>query len=478
MTDKQQLQNFVDGAYLGPADGNYSDLVDPVTGEVFAHAPISGPADVDRAMTAAATAFESWRDVTPAERQKALLKFADAVESRAAELVDAEVRNTGKPRQLTTDEELPPAVDELRFFAGAARMLEGRSAGEYMAGHTSYVRREPIGVCGQVTPWNYPLMMAIWKIAPALAAGNCVVLKPSDTTPVSSLLLAEIASGFFPAGVFNVVCGDRDTGRALVSHPVPRIVSITGSTRAGMEVAAAAASDLKRTHLELGGKAPVVLFDDADVAAAAEAIAVGGYFNAGQDCTAATRVLAGPGIHDDFLAALTEQARGTKTGAPDDEDVLYGPLNNANQLARVTGFVDRLPDHADLAIGGNRVGERGFFYAPTVVSGVRQQDEIIQDEVFGPVITVQRFTDEDEAVRWANGVQYGLSASVWTKDHGRAMRMTRRLDFGCVWVNTHIPFVSEMPHGGFKHSGHGKDLSVYSLEDYTRIKHVMHNLDS
>ncbi|MFI6132959.1 gamma-aminobutyraldehyde dehydrogenase [Micromonospora sp. NPDC051141] len=477
MSDQQQLRNFVNGEYVDPVDGGYADLVDPCTGEVFARAPVSGPADVDAAMRAASTAFEGWRDATPAERQRAMLKFADAVEARAADLVDAEVRNTGKPRQLTTEEELPPAVDELRFFAGAARLLEGRSAGEYLAGHTSYVRREPIGVCAQVTPWNYPLMMAVWKIAPALAAGNAVVLKPSDTTPVSTLLLAEIAAEHLPPGVFNVVCGDRDTGRTLVSHPTPQLVSITGSTRAGMEVAAAAAPDLKRTHLELGGKAPVVIFDDADVAAAAEAIAVGGYFNAGQDCTAATRVLTGPGIHDDFVAALTEQARNTRTGGPDDADVLYGPLNNANQLARVSGFVDRLPDHADVTTGGSRVGERGFFYAPTVVSGVRQADEIVQDEVFGPVITVQRFSDEDEAVRWANGVEYGLSASVWTRDHGRAMRMTRRLDFGCVWVNTHIPFVSEMPHGGFKHSGHGKDLSVYSLEDYTRIKHVMHHIE-
>ncbi|MEV4320175.1 gamma-aminobutyraldehyde dehydrogenase [Actinocrispum sp. NPDC049592] len=477
MSDKQVFRNFVNGKQTGAADGRTLDVVDPATGEVYATSPLSGASDVDDAFRAAEAAFETWRDTTPSQRQLALLRIADALEARAEEFNQAEAANTGKPLAVTRVEELPVAVDQIRFFAGAARILEGKSAGEYLSGFTSYVRREPVGVCAQVTPWNYPLMMAIWKIAPAIAAGNTVVLKPSDTTPASTVLLAELAAEFLPPGVLNVVCGDRDTGRELVTHETPAMVSITGSVRAGMEVAGAAAADLKRVHLELGGKAPVVVFEDADIAAAAEAIAGAGYFNAGQDCTAATRVLVAPAVHDEFRAALAEAARATTTGAPD-QDVTYGALNNANQLARVSGFIDRLPGHAAVDAGGERVGDRGFFYAPTVVSGLRPDDEIVRDEIFGPVITVQSFADEAEAIRLANGVKYGLASSVWTKDHGRAMRFSRRLDFGCVWINTHIPMVAEMPHGGFKHSGYGKDLSMYGLEDYTRIKHVMSSLDS
>nr|WP_043605050.1 gamma-aminobutyraldehyde dehydrogenase [Cellulomonas carbonis] len=466
------MQNVVGGRRTDAADGRTTDVIDPSTGERYATAPLSTAEDVDAAFRAAADAFPGWRDATPGERQLALLRVADAIEARAEEFVQVESRNTGKPLALVRSDEVPPSADELRFFAGAARVLEGLSAGEYMRGHTSWVRREPIGVVGQVTPWNYPLMMAIWKVAPALAAGNTVVLKPSDTTPASTLLLAEVAGEFLPPGVLNVVCGDRGTGRAIVEHPVPAMVSITGSVRAGMEVAGSAARDVKRVHLELGGKAPVVVFGDADLAVAAEGIAGAGYYNAGQDCTAATRVLVHESVHADFVAALAEQARATRTGRPD-EDVAFGPVNNEGQLGRVMGFLDRLPDHADVVAGGRRQGDVGWFHEATVVDGLRQDDEAVQDEIFGPVITVQTFRDEEEAVRLANGVRYGLSSSVWTTDHGTALRMSRALDFGVVWINTHIPFVSEMPHGGFKHSGYGKDLSMYGFEDYTRIKHVM-----
>jgi betaine-aldehyde dehydrogenase len=476
MTTK--VQNFIDGEYRDAANGETSDLINPVTGDVFASAPLSSDADIDAACQAAARAFEKWGAATPSERSLALIRIADAIEANAEELIKLEVENTGKPTELTASEEIPPMVDQIRFFAGAARVLEGKSAGEYMEGHTSWIRREPVGVCAQVTPWNYPMMMAVWKFAPAIAAGNAVVLKPSDTTPVTTVRMAEIMAEFLPPGVFNVVCGDRETGAKLVTHDVPAMASITGSVRAGREVATAAAKDLKRVHLELGGKAPVIVFDDADLEAAATAISEAGYFNAGQDCTAATRVLAGPGVHDEFVSELTARAKDMKTGAPNDPDTFFGPLNNANQLERIEGFLGRAPNNAEVTTGGSKVDGPGFFMEPTVVKGLQQSDEMIQNEIFGPVITVQQFDDEDKAVAWANDVEYGLAASVFTRDHGRAMRVSRALDFGCVWINTHIPLVAEMPHGGFKHSGHGKDLSMYGLEDYTRIKHVMSNIEA
>lgn len=474
------IRNVIGGQSVEASTDAVSDILNPSTGKVFAQAPISGAHDVDAAYAAASAAFIDWSETTPGERQKLVLKIADIFEAHADELVDIESENTGKPIAVTMSEEIPPMIDQIRFFAGAARILEGRSTGEYMRGMTSMIRREPIGVIGQVTPWNYPMMMACWKFIPAIAAGNTVVLKPSDTTPLSTIRMAELLADVLPAGVLNVVTGDRDTGRLVVEHPTASMVSVTGSVRAGMEVAGAAARDLKRVHLELGGKAPIVVFNDADIAAAAEWLAIAGFFNAGQDCTAATRIIVQAGVYDDFVAAIAEQAKATATTLAGGRggDGFVPPVNNATQLANVLGFLDRAPDHARVVAGGSRQESDGYFIEPTVVADLLQHDEMIQQEIFGPVITVQKFADESEAIAMANGVKYGLASSVWSKDFGTAMRMAKHLDFGTVWINTHIPVVAEMPHGGFKHSGYGKDLSMYGFEDYTRIKHVMANIDA
>ena len=471
------LKNFINGSYREPQTGRISSVVDPSTGVAYAEATVSGADDIDSACRAASDVFPRWRRTSPAERSLALFRIADALEVRSEQYIEAESRNTGKPHRWMREEEFPSVLDHLRFMATIARDTSGLGAGSYMTGYESVVRREPLGVCGQVAPWNYPLLMAVWKFGPALAMGNTVILKPSDTTPVTTAMLGELMAEYLPPGVFNVVLGDRDTGRALVSHPRPDLISVTGSVRAGMEVAGTAATDLKRVHLELGGKAPAVVLADVDMEATVDGIAGAGYLNAGQDCAAATRVLVDERLYGEFVEAMAKKAEATTYGPPD-TDVDYGPLNSAAQLARVNGFVDQASGRAEIRAGGSvDRREGGYYFQPTLITGLDQQDELVQEEIFGPVITVQPFRDEAHAVELANDVRFGLAASVWGRDHQAINRVTADLDFGQLWVNCHLVQAAEMPNGGFKHSGHGNDLSALAVSDYTRVKHIMSRID-